>query len=210
MRNMIALATALLAGCAAAPHTQPRSDAPTTPRLAADAPALTAFKPLDAAIQAAFAATGPSIVQVWFGEGDMLSGTIISEDGLVLTCAHLPVPVGGDAQLGLSDGRRVPATVLSKLPAPGRAAPLIPGDPASHVQLAAEIAAAARPASDAVVEIHSNARWIALGCIVGDGLILTKASELGPNLTAVLADGAIELVLTHPAQPPMRMAQRLR
>jgi len=48
------------------------------------------------------------------------------------------------------------------------------------------MADAVRAIRPAVVEVLSDDRWVALGVFVGDGLILTKASELGPRLTVVL------------------------
>lgn len=287
---------------------------------------------LDAAIQSVLQKAVPCVVRISFGDGDMLSGTIISEDGLVLTCAHLPVPIGEAVEVGLSDGRRVPAKVLSKLPergqdnlgrdlallqisqggpwpwatlaaaaptstrepvlamgfpdtllygpdrtadplyvrlgypintayknkpeslvtsingvggdsggplfdlagrvvgvvhggdtsgahlnhtrievlgrnwerlAPGKPKPAASDEPLPAVMHPSAIVAAAEPTRGAVVEIDSNARWVALGCVVGDGLILTKASELGPNLTVVLPNNYVaiaEVAATDPAR----------
>ncbi len=74
---------------------------------------------LDAAVRRVVNSATPSVVRIFFGEGDALTGTIISPDGIVLTCAHLPVPVGGAVTVGHADGRRSPAKVLSKLPEEG-------------------------------------------------------------------------------------------
>lgn len=274
----------------------------------------------DAAVRQVVTVVSPSVVRVFFGEGDMLTGTLISADGTVLTCAHLPVPVGETVTIGLLDGRRSPAKVVSKLPDAGESragkdialvrildpgpwpfapvaekAPVSPDEPllalgfpdtllfgsdraidplyvrmgfqirdpyhsrpeelsttirgtggdsggplfdlagrvvgvvhggdlsGAHMaytrievlrqnwaRLAEgirppEIPAPQQPAANplrgladaasrvrsSVVEVHANSRWIALGCVVGDGLVLTKASELGPNLTVVTADDCV-------------------
>ncbi len=289
---------------------------------------------LESAIQDALRASVPSVVRVWFGEGDMLTGTIISSDGLVLTCAHLPVPAGGDVQIGLSDGRRAHATVLSRLPKEGESnlgkdiallqiteganwpaatvamsAPLnddepflalgfpdtllygadresdplyvrlghairnpyqtrpeqltttihgVGGDsggpllnlnghvigvvhggdmsgahmdytrievlrahwdqlapgrtPPPNVELAKSTIAplntnmAIAASRGAVVEICSSSRWVALGCVVGDGLILTKFSELGSNLTVVVGGSHVGIAEVAASDPERDLA----
>ena len=75
---------------------------------------------------------------------------------------------------------------------PGRAAPsaAIPARPVagSSVEATAEKAAALRRG---VVEVRSGDRWVLFGCVVDHGLILTKASELGPNLTVLLENDIV-------------------
>lgn len=324
MTLVLATIAALLAGSPLA-HSQPHEAHDVRPAAEDTGP-----HSADATIQRALQQALPSIVRVWFGEGDMLTGTIVSDDGLVLTCAHLPVPVGGPVEIGLQDGRRVPAKVLSKLPkegqsnigrdvalvqisesgpwprawvavtapagldapvlaagfpdtmlygtnratdplyvrlghpilspyesnpaalvtsifgtggdsggplldlagrvigvvhggdasgshvsytrievlrrnwnslAPGRSPPPVPTADQPAPLAVAEIEKAAAPIRDAVVEVNSEARPIGLGCVVGDGLILTKASELGTNLTVSLANnyvGIVEVAATDP------------
>jgi serine protease Do len=71
--------------------------------------------------------------------------------------------------------------------APGRAA-LEVGDAArpKTVSPAEATATAVAAIRGAVVEVQSRERWVALGVVVGEGLVITKASELGPELTVVL------------------------
>lgn len=75
--------------------------------------------PLDEVIQHVIGRVAPSVVRVWCSDEDMITGTIITSDGLVLTCAHLPAPVGGFVRINLADGRESTARVLSKLPKEG-------------------------------------------------------------------------------------------
>lgn len=336
MNRTACIAAALILACGARAWGQDANA--QTPR-AGGPPGSTSAAPggLDATIQAALRRALPSVVRVFFGEDEMLTGTIISEDGLVLTCAHLPVDVGGAVRVGLADGRAATAKVLSKLPEPGQsragrdlallqiaeagpwpaaavaetspaddetpllavgfpdtllygadrsadplyvrlgravrspyeklpdqlittiagtggdsggplldlsgrvvgvvhagdssgahmgytrievlrrgweklapgraapsAAPELGGAPA-----VSSVADAARGLRRSVVQIDSNSRWIGLGCVVGDGLILTKASELGPNLT-VLLDGGYVAIAEAAATDPERDLALLR
>ncbi len=53
-----------------------------------------------------------------------------------------------------------------------------------------------------VVEVRSQERWIGFGCVVDDGLILTKASELGPDLRITMNNSNValaEVVATDPS-----------
>lgn len=272
-------------------------------------------------VQAVAKRMTPTVVKLETPDG-ILSGTIITEDGLVLTCAHIPAEVGTKVTVGLSDGRRLTGLVKSKLPKPGESRrgkdvalvqirgggkfafarlgqsrglgvedplvaigfpdtmlygedrwkdpayvrlghpvvhpyPTLPtelftsiyatggdsggalfdargdlvgvcvrgdlsGSNAQYIRMEAAVAGWRTLAGDrklpaigprvrsalryrqlalnvapeirsAVVEIRSREQWIGFGTVVGDGLILAKASELGPDLRVVLDGGAVAL-----------------
>ncbi|MHB8955808.1 MAG: trypsin-like peptidase domain-containing protein [Pirellulaceae bacterium] len=68
------------------------------------------------AVDAVFTEVNPALVSLWWGEAPRAhaTGTIISSDGLVLTCAHLPVSAGGDIEVWTADGKKITARVLGK------------------------------------------------------------------------------------------------
>ncbi len=330
MTPVLVIAAGCLVALAGTPNQRLHGEPGTTAPVARADGRSPSPQSLESAIQQVLQRATPCVVRVWFGgDGDMLTGTVISDDGLVLTCAHLPVPVGGDVQIGLMDGRRAPALVLSKLPEAGQSnigmdlailqitvpgpracaavatrSPVVPdelvlalgfpdtllygadraadpmyvrlGHPVNDPyqiqpgQLTTSIAGSGGDSGgplfdlsgrlvgvvhggdgsgahlnhtrieilrqhwdrlapgktpppipntepvvvvpveslspvlrDSVVEVRSDARWIGLGCIVGDGLILTKSSELGPNLTVALANDYVaiaEVAATDPVR----------
>ena len=59
----------------------------------------------------------PSVVSIWFGQGlrNHVTGTIISSDGLIVTCERLTEAPGTAVEVRLADGRKCAAKVLSKL-----------------------------------------------------------------------------------------------
>jgi serine protease Do len=259
----------------------------------------------------------PALVSLWFGDppASHATGTIITADGLVLTCAHILVPAGGTVEARTADGRKFTVSVLAKttntgewgndlalvqLPGEGpwpfvnvgattsialdvpllafgypmtgvlsnpgdlppcyvrlgyrvayentdkagmvrttirgaggdsggpvldlsgnivgvttnfdpggtgltfntvdrlrsewktlagnrRPLPIPEGSRPTFASLDQELAAAVASVRAVVVEVRSQERCIAAGVVVGRGEVLTKASELGPDLTAVLA-----------------------
>lgn len=272
-------------------------------------------EPLSPRIESVLKQVSPSVVSLWYGETPQshVTGTIISPEGLIVTCEHMRPNVGETVEVRLDDGRRCEGKVLSKLArdkddrrdlalvqlvgdGPWRAVevgtaigltehdPLIsvgfgntglyvkvgdepprqihlgyrltnirapdeilataihgsggdsggplfdlggrlvgtlssngaygahnlyitadllreewkelagdrPAPPLATdkrpvtVSIAEETASAVRGLRDSVVEVRSDDRWAGVGVVVGRGLILTKASELGPNLTVVL------------------------
>lgn len=74
------------------------------------------------------------------------------------------------------------------------------------VTAAEETAAAVQKWRDSVVEVRSDDRWIGVGAVVGRGLILTKASELGPNLTVVLRNDVPALARLAATDPDRDLA----
>ncbi|MFZ4576277.1 MAG: trypsin-like peptidase domain-containing protein, partial [Phycisphaerales bacterium] len=331
MITSLRIAAALALACGGTTFAQEMAfPGPTPPHAGPAGP--TGVQRLELAVHAALARSLPSVVRVYFGEGEMISGTVITPEGLVLTCAHIPAAVGDDVQIGLADGRIVKAKVATKLPREGESnagrdlaiiriaepgrwtcaelAAKAPSDPDAlmlaagfpdtmlygserdkdplyvrlgrasrrpdqppptelrtsvqgtggdsggalfdlggrligvthggelsgsnsvytrievlHENWGALGAGAARPAvSDApapraptfaelsevaerthaaVVEVCSNSRWVALGCVVAEGFVLTKASELGPGLTVRTRSDTVaiaEIVATDPGR----------
>jgi S1-C subfamily serine protease len=80
--------------------------------------------------------------------------------------------------------------------------PPLPVGPRPVLSTAATgMAQAIRGVRDSVVEVRSDERWVGVGVIVERGLILTKASELGPNLRVILRNqipAIAKLVATDP------------
>lgn len=323
-------ATAVLTLASSCGH-HPRVDAP----LAVEARLQAAESNCGSLIPQLVADTAPTVVQVRFGDTDMITGTLISADGIVLTCAHLPVMVGEEVIIGLSDGRLLPATVLSKLPkdgesrsckdiallkvadagpfpyapvasssprelggtllalgfpdtlllgadrtsdplyvrigtqiqdpyetcpdeicttirgtggdsggplfdlagrvvgvvhggdqsgahmtytrievlrrnwnvlASGRDEPQIPSSTGPDPKCQNSLPATVAHLRSSVVEVHSQSRLVALGTVVGDGLILTKASELGPSLTVVTANDYVAIAEIAATDPDLDLA----
>jgi serine protease Do len=84
---------------------RPVSPAPSTARNTGYSVA--GLRVMQAQIQKAVQQATPAIVAVAGG-----TGVIVSEDGLVLTCAHVNVESGRDVEVEFSDGRKVPAKTL--------------------------------------------------------------------------------------------------
>src|SRR5262249_18347700 len=72
--------------------------------------------PLQARIDATLEQVSPSVVTLWYGKPPRhVTGTIVTPDGLVVTCAHLSRKAGDPVEVRLADGRKVRGKVLAKL-----------------------------------------------------------------------------------------------
>lgn len=70
----------------------------------------------EVAIEKTIELAKPALVTLWFGEDPMshVTGTFITKDGLILTCAHLGKEVGEEVQIRTSDGKSHLGRVLAK------------------------------------------------------------------------------------------------
>jgi S1-C subfamily serine protease len=107
-----------------------------------------------------------------FDLGGRLVGTLSSDGGTGAHTLYMSADLLRREWRSLAGDRPPPPT-----PAEKRPAALSPAE---------ETAAAVRAIRDAVVEVRSDERWAGVGVLVNKRLILTKASELGPNLSVVL------------------------
>jgi S1-C subfamily serine protease len=79
-------------------------------------------EPLGPRIETVLKRVTPSVVRLSYGEGRRPShatGTVISRDGLVVTCEHMSPKASDIVEAFLADGRRCRAKVLAKLAGDG-------------------------------------------------------------------------------------------
>src|SRR5262245_51075561 len=96
------------------PPPPPQAARPTGPP--PKTPAAKPPGPLQARIDATLEQVSPSVVTLWYGKPPRhVTGTIVTPDGLVVTCAHLSRKAGDPVEVRLADGRKVRGKVLAKL-----------------------------------------------------------------------------------------------
>jgi S1-C subfamily serine protease len=80
-------------------------------------------------------------------------------------------------------------------------------DPRPSVETVAAVTTlGGRAVRPSVVEIRCDDRWAGLGAYVGDGFIVTKASELGPKVSVVLGDDVVALARVAASDPARDLA----
>jgi S1-C subfamily serine protease len=136
-----------------------------------------------------------------FGVGGDSGGGLFDLDGRLLGVVSIAAPSGSLVTYTRIDVLHENWEAL----APGEARP----NKSEQKPLEASLRRALEPAvarlRPAVVEVRTSGQWSSLGSLIGDGLILTKASELFPkeetiegqslpNLTVVLANGRVNYV----------------
>jgi serine protease Do len=72
--------------------------------------------------------------------------------------------------------------------------------------VAAAASRGVRAVRPSVVEVCCDGRWAGVGAYVGDGFIVTKASELGPKLSVVLGDDVVALARVAASDPARDLA----
>jgi S1-C subfamily serine protease len=72
--------------------------------------------------------------------------------------------------------------------------------------LAAATTGGVRAVRPSVVEVRCDDRWAGVGSYVGDGFIVTKASELGSKMSVVLGDNVVALVRVAATDPSRDLA----
>jgi S1-C subfamily serine protease len=107
-----------------------------------------------------------------FDLGGRLVGTVSSNGGTGAHTLYVSVDLLRREWRELAGNRPLPPPPCERRPVATSAAE--------------ETASAVRAARDAVVEVRSDDRWTGFGVLVARGLVLTKASELGPNVSVVL------------------------
>src|SRR5205807_9272308 len=63
-----------------------------------------------------------------------------------------------------------------------------------------------RAVRPSVVEVRCDDRWAGVGAYVGDGFIVTKASELGPKVSVVLGNDVVALARVAASRPARDLA----
>ena len=74
-------------------------------------------EPLSTKIGPVLKRVTPSVVGLWYGDQRKIhvTGVIISQDGMIVTCGHLSAKVGEVVDVRLTDGRKSEGKVLAKL-----------------------------------------------------------------------------------------------
>ena len=145
-------------------------------------------------------APGKVLTTTIIGTGGDSGGPLFDLGGRLVGLLSFCEADGRKCRYATSDTLRAAWKVLA-LESPALP-PLAAGRPAT-VSLAEEMAVAVRAIRPAVVEVLSDDRWVAVGIVVGDGFILTKASELGPKISIVLGGDTparARVVATDPAR----------
>jgi serine protease Do len=128
------------------------------------------------------------------------------------------VGIASVVEADATNGQYVPSDVLLqtwKDLAGERSAPALSSAPRPIVEtIAAATAQGVRAVRSGVVEIYSDGRWAGVGVYVGDGFIVTKASELGPTkagelgprVTVVLKNDVLSRVSVAASDPARDLA----
>jgi len=150
---------------------------------------------------------------------------ILPKDGLLPTTVHA---VGGDSggplfdltgslvgiasagELDATNACYVPSDVLVRAwkdlagerPAPARSS----ADRPIVESVATVTARGVRAVQPSVVEVRCDDRWAGVGAYVGDGFIVTKASELGPELSVVFSNDVVALARVAATDPARDLA----
>lgn len=120
------------------------------------------------------------------------------------------VGIASAAELDATRACYVPSDVLLqawKDLAGARPAPARSSAPRPNVEtVAAATTRGVRAVRTSVVEIRCDDRWAGVGAYVGDGFIVTKASELGPNVSVVLGNDVVALARVAARDPARDLA----
>jgi serine protease Do len=130
------------------------------------------------------ACSGDSGGPLFDSSGSLVGIASAGEPG---TCSYVPSDVLVRAWKDLAGER--PAPARSSAPRP-----LVE-------TVAAATTRGVRAVRPSVVEVCCDGRWVGVGAYVGDGFIVTKASELGPKLSVVLGNDVVALARVAASDP---------
>jgi serine protease Do len=144
----------------------------------------------------------------------LLRTTVLAKEGdsggplFDLTGSLVGIASGGE--LDATHAGYVPSDVLLRAwkdLADERPAPVRSSAPRPIVETAtAATTRGVRAVRPSVVEVRCDDRWAGVGAYVGDGFIVTKASELGPRVSVVLGDDVVALARVATSDPARDLA----
>ncbi|MFZ4508168.1 MAG: trypsin-like peptidase domain-containing protein [Fimbriimonas sp.] len=134
-----------------------------------------------------------------FGSGGDSGGPLFDLAGNLIGVCHAGETSGSYTRYTRIEALLAGWSKLTSKPRPALSTRRPPAGPALKASVPASI-------RSAVVEVRSQERWVGFGCVVGEGLIVTKASELGPELRVVLNDIDVALAEVAATDPSRDLA----